>query len=482
MCASMVHTGQDMVHTGQHTQPYPISDIIHQSPGFTGLYSETPREGSKAIQAHMVFGLGNQIEGVGSDATGEFTLSGNYTDDEVFFVTKSKSVHQQSRTFAGIRSDNHTITGRWRGSDSGSSSGEFMLSYEDAERRFAPSYDIERLKLYYVLERLATGGFGIVSRVRRAVDGKVLVWKELNYARMNKKERRMMITEVNVLRDINHQHVVKYYDTIIVREHQKIYLIIEHCSKGDMGVLIDAYKKKKLHMDEAFIWRVLGQILSALQSCHNREEVILHRDLKPANILLDNELVVKVADFGLAAVVSTDALACSKVGTPLYMAPEQIQGAGYTAKSDMWALGCIIYEMAALKPPFDANNQIELAGCIREGKFARIPDDYSSDLHRVICWMLQLTQDNRPSVEEMLKYARVLNFFHLSHTLFFRVADFVFFSSCSADCYRTFFSNFFRILVPVFSGFRDAAPQREQTWSCHNSRFIPSCGAATRKK
>ena len=66
-----------------------------------------------------------------------------------------------------------------------------MISYEDAERRFAPSYDVERLKLYYVLERLATGGFGIVSRVRRTVDGKTLVWKELNYARMNKKERRL---------------------------------------------------------------------------------------------------------------------------------------------------------------------------------------------------------------------------------------------------------------------------------------------------
>lgn len=110
-------------------------------------------------------------------------------------------------------------------------------------------------------QRLATGGFGIVSRVRRAVDGKVLVWKELNYARMNKKERRMMITEVNILRDIDHKHVVKYYDTIIVREQQKIYLIIEHCAKGDMGALIETYKKKKRRMDEAFIWRVLGQIL-----------------------------------------------------------------------------------------------------------------------------------------------------------------------------------------------------------------------------
>ncbi len=233
------------------------------------------------------------MEGVGSDApNGEFALSGNYTDHEVFFVLKYHNMYQPSRTFAGTRQKDAQISGRWWAE--GGPSGEFVLTHEDAERRFAPSYDVERLKLYYVLERLATGGFGQVSRVRRAVDGKVLVWKELNYARMNKKERRMMITEVNILRDIDHQHVVRYYDTIIVREQQKIYLIIEHCPNGDMGALIESYKKKKCRMEEAFIWRVLGQILLALQSCHNREEVILHRDLKPANILLDGELVVKV--------------------------------------------------------------------------------------------------------------------------------------------------------------------------------------------
>ena len=364
----------------------------------------------------QIFGLATQVEGVGSDTMGDFTLSGNYTDDEVYFILKYKSLYQQSRTFSGTRNRaNMSIAGRWWVSDGGSPSGEFAISHEDSERRVAPSYDVERLKLYYVLERLATGGFGVVSLVRRAVDGKVLVWKELNYARMNKKVRRMMITEVNILRDIDHKHVVKYYDTIIVREQQKIYLIIEHCEKGDLGALIDTYKKKKKRMDEAFIWSVLGQILLALQSCHNREEVILHRDLKPANILLDHDLVVKVADFGLAAVVNSDSVACSRVGTPLYMAPEQIQGAGYTAKSDIWALGCIVYEMSALKPPFDANNQVELAACIREGRFVRIPDDYSSDLHRVICWMLQLSQDNRPSVEEMLKYVPILMFVLLSN-------------------------------------------------------------------
>ena len=158
----------------------------------------------------QIFGLATQVEGVGSDTMGDFTLSGNYTDDEVYFILKYKSLYQQSRTFSGTRNRaNMSIAGRWWVSDGGSPSGEFAISHEDSERRVAPSYDVERLKLYYVLERLATGGFGVVSLVRRAVDGKVLVWKELNYARMNKKVRRMMITEVNILRDIDHKHVVK---------------------------------------------------------------------------------------------------------------------------------------------------------------------------------------------------------------------------------------------------------------------------------
>jgi hypothetical protein len=102
-----------------------------------GTDSATPHACCRA----QLFGLANQLEGVGSDASGEFTLSGNYTDDEIFFVIKSKSNwNQQSRTFAGKRKkDDMSISGRWWVSDGGSPSGEFILSYEDAERRFAPS-------------------------------------------------------------------------------------------------------------------------------------------------------------------------------------------------------------------------------------------------------------------------------------------------------------------------------------------------------
>ena len=161
-----------------------MQEVIALSKAWVGLYSEAGQE--QSLQVHMVFGMANQLEGIGRDANGEFTLSGNYTDErEVYFVLKYHSVYQPPRTFAGTRQRDAQISGRWWVDAGGTpaGSGDFMLSHEDTERRFAPSYEVDRLKLYYVLERLATGGFGIVSRVRRVVDGKVLVWKELNYAR-----------------------------------------------------------------------------------------------------------------------------------------------------------------------------------------------------------------------------------------------------------------------------------------------------------
>mmetsp|Transcript_26468 Transcript_26468/g.69570 ORF Transcript_26468/g.69570 Transcript_26468/m.69570 type:complete len:433 (-) Transcript_26468:459-1757(-) len=377
------------------TDPQAVNDC-----GFTGSI-KSDHGATHILTLHLSFGLNSRLDGFGEDELGEFAISGTFTETNVAFSSKYRASSVCSRIFTGSRHPNTSISGRWR-SDDGRHSGEFSVLHEESDKRFTPSYDVNRLKLYTVLEQLATGGFGIVSRIRRNTDGRVLVWKELSYGRMNAKERRMMITEVNILREIEHPHIVKYFDTIIVREQQKMFIVIEHCANGDMGALIDRYAQQEQHMTESFVWRALHQILMALFACHNREEIILHRDLKPANILLDDHYDVKVADFGLAAVVSTESLACSKVGTPLYMSPEQMAGTGYTAKSDMWSLGCIVYEMAALRPPFDAHNQIELAKCIQTGHFARIPSEYSEDLHRAICWMLQLQPENRPSADRLL--------------------------------------------------------------------------------
>ena len=97
------------------------------------------------------------------------------------------------------------------------------------------------------------------------------------------------------------------------------------------------------------------------------------------------------------------------VGTPFYMSPENIQGRPYNEKSDIWSLGCLIYEMAALAPPFEAPNQMKLAEKIQQGRFVDLPSPYSSDLNRIVKAMIQLDPARRPSCENLLTYPQIAN-------------------------------------------------------------------------
>lgn len=166
--------------------------------------------------------------------------------------------------------------------------------------------------------------------------------------------------------------------------------------------------------------------MCGLNFCHRRQEAaqinrgdtsttqsegpqkILHRDLKPGNIFLDQHQDAKLGDFGLARVLNQESMfAMTHVGTPYYMSPEQIEEQKYNEKSDIWSLGCIVYELAALKPPFKASNHLNLAMKIKNGKYDRIPDRYSDELWAVIQTMLQLNSESRPSVDELLKLPSV---------------------------------------------------------------------------
>lgn len=108
-------------------------------------------------------------------------------------------------------------------------------------------------------------------------------------------------------------------------------------------------------IDEELIWKVLTQIVMALRECHRHKESsgalkpILHRDIKPGNVFLDRDKNVKIGDFGLAKELPSESkFAYTNVGTPFYMSPEMINELRYNEKSDIWAVGCLIYEMAAL--------------------------------------------------------------------------------------------------------------------------------------
>nr|XP_025967031.1 serine/threonine-protein kinase Nek2 [Dromaius novaehollandiae] len=260
---------------------------------------------------------------------------------------------------------------------------------------------------YEVLLTIGAGSYGKCRKVRRKADGKVLVWKELDYGSMTEAEKQMLVSEVNLLRELKHPNIVRYYDRIIDRSNTTLYIVMEYCDGGDLASLIARCTKERHYLEENFVLRVLAQLTLALKECHRRSDgaVTVHRDLKPANVFLDGKQNVKLGDFGLARILHHEtSFAKTFVGTPYYMSPEQMNRMSYNEKSDIWSLGCLLYELCALSPPFRAYNQKELAEKIREGKFRRIPYRYSEQLNELLKKMLNLKDYCRPSVEDILQH------------------------------------------------------------------------------
>ena len=186
------------------------------------------------------------------------------------------------------------------------------------------------MEKYKVIETIGKGTFGIVSSVRRVSDGKIMVWKELDYGPMSDKEKAHVVSEVNFLRELRHPFIVKYYDRIIDKKSMKLYIVMESCGGGDLKRLIKKCKAQKVHLREDKIWRMFSQIVLALAECHHHEEgggvkPILHRDIKPGNLFLDRDQNIKIGDFGLAKELSSKSkFAYTNVGTPYYMSPELV--------------------------------------------------------------------------------------------------------------------------------------------------------------
>jgi NIMA (never in mitosis gene a)-related kinase len=279
---------------------------------------------------------------------------------------------------------------------------------------------------YELLEVIGSGSFGMIRKIRRKRDNKILVRKEIDFRKMNEKERKQLVTEVNILRDLHHPNIVKYYERIIDKENCLIYIIMEYCEGGDLAALIQKCRKDRILIPERFIWFIFTQLILALHECHygtkadgSPRPAILHRDLKPDNVFLSNNIInsythIKLGDFGLARIINNPETDFAKTyaGTPYYMSPELINEQAYNNKSDIWSLGCLIYELCALEPPFQAKTQILLAKKIKEGKVLDIPKEYSQDIRQLIRSMLNVTLSKRPSTIDFLKSEKVRSYIY----------------------------------------------------------------------
>lgn len=263
------------------------------------------------------------------------------------------------------------------------------------------------LQDYEVLAVMGNGAFGTCYKVKDKTTGVLYAWKGMNYDELDDEKCESLISEISVLRQLQHPNIVQYYHHLVNREAKSIYIVMECCDGGDLAQLIQRARTQRQRFEEPYIWRVLFQLCRALQVCHNKipSGTILHRDIKPANIFLDASGNVKLGDFGLARVLRRDqSFAASFVGTPHYMSPELVKGRQYDRKSDVWAVGCLIYELCALRPPFRGRAFEQLSANIAHGQFSCIPAIYSSDLQSIIGFMLAVDHEQRPGIEVITRH------------------------------------------------------------------------------
>ncbi|XP_019958985.2 serine/threonine-protein kinase Nek10 isoform X1 [Paralichthys olivaceus] len=258
---------------------------------------------------------------------------------------------------------------------------------------------------YSVLDHLGTGAFGSVFKVRKQSGPNLLALKEVNLHNpvfgKDKKSRdsnvEKIISELTIVKEqMTHPNVVKYYKTFV--EGDRLYIVMELIEGVPLAEHLTSLKEKQQQFTEDRIWNIFIQMCLALRYLHE-EKRIVHRDLTPNNIMLGEKDKVTITDFGLAKQKQDNSKLTSVVGTILYSCPEVVKNEPYGEKADIWALGCILYQMATLHPPFYSSNMLSLASKIVEADYEPVEEgSFSERVTDMIRWCLSPRADQRPDI------------------------------------------------------------------------------------
>nr|XP_025978658.1 serine/threonine-protein kinase Nek1 isoform X1 [Dromaius novaehollandiae]XP_025978659.1 serine/threonine-protein kinase Nek1 isoform X1 [Dromaius novaehollandiae]XP_025978660.1 serine/threonine-protein kinase Nek1 isoform X1 [Dromaius novaehollandiae]XP_025978661.1 serine/threonine-protein kinase Nek1 isoform X1 [Dromaius novaehollandiae] len=251
---------------------------------------------------------------------------------------------------------------------------------------------------YIKVRKIGEGSFGKAILVKAKENGQQYVIKEINISEMSNKEREESRREVAILANMKHPNIVLYRESF--EENGCLYIVMDYCEGGDLFKKINAQKGVLFSEDQILDWFV--QICLALKHIHDRK--ILHRDIKSQNIFLTKDGTIQLGDFGIARVLnSTLELTRICIGTPYYLSPEICQNKPYNNKSDIWALGCVLYEMCTLKHAFEAGNMKNLVLKIISGSFTPVSMHYSYDLRNLLSQLFKMNPRDRPSVNSILE-------------------------------------------------------------------------------
>uniref|UniRef100_A0A7S3G4B8 non-specific serine/threonine protein kinase n=1 Tax=Palpitomonas bilix TaxID=652834 RepID=A0A7S3G4B8_9EUKA len=256
-----------------------------------------------------------------------------------------------------------------------------------------------RLSDFQVLRQVGKGSYGSVYQVERKSDKKIYALKKVKLRNMSQKEKENSFNEIRCLASMKHRNILGYYDAFMDGD-ENLCIITEFVNGGDLETRIKKLAQAKSFFSENDIWNIFIQMCDGVKALHSWN--IIHRDLKCANVFLDADGTIRLGDFGVSKVLSKEKWAKTQIGTPYYVSPEMWKNRPYDMKSDIWSLGCILYEMTALHPPFRANDVNSLARKAMGGMYPQIPYRYSSDLAATIKKLLDTNPSSRPNIDDVL--------------------------------------------------------------------------------